>query len=154
MNRDVTWILVCNGSGARLFASRGRQAPLNLLKEFDHPEGRAANHDLVSDRAGQAHQRVGPSSSAMEPHTSPKEVAQGHFVHLLANVLHKGLDEKDYRHLVLVASPHLLGRLREALSSQVQQHVRASLDKDCTQLDARALAEQLTFIWEPIAAAH
>jgi len=153
MNNDITWILVCDASSARLFASRGRQAHLNLLREFDHPQGRATNHDLTTDRPGRVHQSAGPNSSAMEPHTPPKIVEQGHFVQLLAGALHKGLDDNAYQHLVLVSPPHFLGLLRDALDQRVQQQVRASLDKDYTRLDVRALAEHLAPVWTPIAAA-
>ena len=153
MNNDVTWILVGDASRARLFSSRGRQAHLNLVQDFDHPEGRASNQELTTDRPGRTHQSAGPGKSAMEPHTPPKQVEQRHFGQLLADVLHKGLDDHAYQHLVLVAPPHFLGLLRESLTPRVQQVVRSSLDKDYTALDTATLAERLAPVWDPIAAA-
>jgi protein required for attachment to host cells len=155
VNNDITWLLVCDASSARLFSSRGRQAPLNLLREFDHPAGHATNHELTTDKPGRVQQSAGPnkgSSSAMEPHTSPKTVEQRHFAHDLADALHKGLGEGAYQHLVLVAPPHFLGLLRAVLDQQVEKQVRMSMDKDYTQLDVRELGERLAPVWQPIAA--
>lgn len=153
MNNDVTWFLVGDASRARLFSSRGRQAHLNLVQSFDHPEGRASNQELTTDRPGRTHQSVGTGKSAMEPQTTPKQVEQRHFGQLLTEALRKGLDDQAYQHLVLVAPPHFLGLLRELLPPRVQQVVRSSLDKDYTALDVATLAERLAPVWDPIAAA-
>ncbi len=152
-----TWVLVGDSSRARIFVV-GDDKELKLVQEFDHPESRAMAHDLTSDRPGRTQQSGSPghgnggpsnggptkgSRSGMAPHTDPKAVEAEHFAHSLATVLDKGLSSNTTAHLLLVAPPHFLGLLREALPDSVKKRVSASLDKDFTHLGVRDLTTRL-----------
>ncbi len=145
-----TWVLVSSASRARLFVA-GDKKDLKLVQEFDHPEGRARAHDLTSDRPGRTQQSPGNSSggaskgsrSGMEPHTDPKTVEAEIFARSLATMLDKGLSSNTTAHLLLVAPPHFLGQLREALSDSVKKRVSASLDKDFDHLNVQEISERL-----------
>jgi protein required for attachment to host cells len=148
---DTTWILISDASRARLFATEGQGKPLQLVQEFEHPESRAANQDLVTDRPGRVQQSAGGgpgspgggSRSAMEPQTTPKEVEHDLFARELAGALYKGATGNAYAHLVLAAPPQFLGMLREVIDEPVRKKVSASLDKDYTRLDLRELTERV-----------
>jgi len=49
-----TWIVVAHEAGARFFENRGRGTGLELIEEVEHPEGRARDRDMASDRPGRS----------------------------------------------------------------------------------------------------
>jgi protein required for attachment to host cells len=141
---EITWILVCDASRARLFQRLSALADWKLIEELEHPQSRAKNHDLVTDRGGRHQNNHGVTySTAMEAHTQPKAAEAEHFARELAGRLERGLKEGFYSRLVLVAPPHFLGLLREALPHRVAGHVELSLAKDLTHIAPRELAARI-----------
>jgi protein required for attachment to host cells len=144
-----TWILVADASRARLFNCDGSGSDLKMLKEWDHPQSRAKNQELQSDRPGrtaQSHVGLYPkhgSKSAMEPDVLPKRLEHEHFARQLADVLDKGLAQHLYDRLILVANPEFLGILRRVMAAQLLKHVVASIDKDYSTLTPRKLHQHL-----------
>lgn len=147
-----TWILVADGSRARLFQAGDHPGKLAQLKEWDHPASRAKNLDLVSDRPGRvAQSHGGPhpghgSKSGMEPDLPAKEVEQEHFARTLGEELEKGLGDNAYSQLILVANPTFLGTLRQVVSEQVHKHLLASVDKDYTACTVKELQQHLASV--------
>jgi protein required for attachment to host cells len=127
LDRDH-WVLIADASGARLFSCDATLAPLRLVRELDHPEGRLRNQDLESDRPGRAsggrNEFGAITSSDAARHQSEL------FARQLAEVLERGLAHGDYRLLVLAAPPVLLGQLRGALTPAVERAVAASVARD------------------------
>jgi protein required for attachment to host cells len=142
-----SWILVADPSGARLFASKGVifRGDWKLVGEFQHPEGRAKPHEILTDRPGRVKQSGAPEMrAAMEPQTPVKTALAEAFARLLANKLEAGLDAHQYDRLVLVAPASFLGILRQQLSDGVAKRVIAALEKDYFHLDEQKLREQLS----------
>jgi len=138
------WVLVTNASRARLFAADAtrKDKEWKLVSHHEHPESRAAGHDLLADRPGTARQS-GMGGSGLSPHTDPKEVEAKKFAHELSKLLSKAFDEHAYEKLVLVAPPHFLGLLRSELEDKVAKRVSSSLGKDYHELSAKELAERI-----------
>lgn len=146
---NVTWVLIGDAARARLFAAADQGQTWNLIRNFEHPQSRFANHDLVTDRAGSFQQSGNLSRgtrSAMEPSIDAKTEEQILFAHELADELEKGLARNEYSHLVLAAGPQFLGLLRDSLPSQVKKHVTASVDKDYTRMPSRELQQRFSGI--------
>ncbi len=147
------WILVAGASRARLFQYAGFGRPLETIREWEHPESRAKNHDLVTDRPGRVMQsRVGPhpghgSRSGMEPRLPAKEVEHEHFARQLTQELLTNLNQDAYEQLIMIASPDFLGMLRSLASERVLKRTIACLDKDYTSLTAEDLAQNLAPIF-------
>ena len=142
------WILVANSSRARLFSTEKVNAPWNLEQELEHPESRAKNMDLVSDKPGRQQQSAsgGTNRPAMSERTEPKEAQAELFARELADVLEKGWQQGHCESIVLVAPPHFLGLLRGALSGQCDKRVHHSVVKDYTQHTVKQLMEEVS--WE------
>lgn len=139
----TNWILVAHRSGARLFSSAGAQAPLTLIDDIEHPEGRLRDGDIDADRPGRAHDRHGDQRHGMSREESPTEHLAAGFARELAARLRAARLEKQFDTLVLVAGPAFLGRLRAALDEHTAASVKASLDKDLGDLPAHDLIEHL-----------
>ncbi len=147
MQEHRTFVLVANASRARLFEREQGTGVLTLVEEREHPESRAKNADLVSDKPG----RTFPGSThteraGMEEPTIPKRHEAEVFARELADDLSRRHNEHTIGELVITAPPGFLGMLRGALgthSNKVSDRVMLWLDKDYTQQDPRTIAERL-----------
>lgn len=137
-----TWVLVADGSRARFFV-REKNRSLTESEILISPEQRLQEQELVSDRAGRAFDSRGGARHAMEPPTTKRQQVAIDFARRLTEELEQLRRAGELERLVLVAPPRFLGHLRSQLSSETQQLVALSVDKDLTQSSADQVAEHL-----------
>jgi protein required for attachment to host cells len=156
---DTRWIMVADASRARVFRENDDTHAFEFVQTFEHEASRAHARDLMADANGRkpAGVSVGPNHGpgarsvslgvgrvGVAPETDPKEVEAEKFARELSHYLEAQLQEHAYSKLILAAPPHFLGLLRSTLSSQVQNHIEATLHKDLTQLDTESLQKHVT----------
>ncbi len=153
MRHKKTWILVCDAGRAKLFEETSPARHYRTVGAFEHPEGRARVTELVADAQGR--KPVGGSRGAnarpegfhgrpgVEPETDPKQVEAQKFARRLAEVLEKGLDDRAYEALVVVAPGKFLGTVKAALDDRVRGRVEATVDRDLSQLEPREIERRL-----------
>ncbi len=141
----MTWILVAHDAGARVFEARGRGKGLGLLDTIEHPEGRARDRDLASDRPGRSFRKDSgdPRRAAMSRGEGPRDRAVSDFARALADRLQHARVANRYDHLVLVAPPRFLGLLRSSLDGPTTHLVVGSMDKDLAMKNETELIEHL-----------
>lgn len=141
----TAWILVSDASRAKLFSAELREDDWSLVEEFEHPEGREMDRDIGSSPPGRTHQSkvAGAQRTAMDPHTSPKEVEAERFAQLLGNYFEEATAKRQFDYLVLVAPPQFLGKLHGTLGKQAAKHLRATVNKDLSMLEAADLRQRL-----------
>lgn len=142
--------MVADASRARLYLENDGATKLSLVEEFEHPESRAKNMDLTSDKPGRAF-ASGPTTAArssMEPRTVPKEVEAEKFARELGHRIATLFDAHAFDDLVIAAPAKFMGLLRSALATHhdgVSKRVVAWHDKNYTSLsDVRELSERLS----------
>ena len=140
---STTWILVTNASSGRILRNTGPNKGLEMVKEFDHPQSREKNSDLVTDRPGH-NQGHGNGHGSYVPATTPKEHEADIFALELARELETGRVAKEYERLVLVAPPAFLGQLNQRLNAPVKALVSDKLEKDYTRATNKELAQHLS----------
>lgn len=114
-----TWILVADGSHARLFQAPGNDKPWRLDKQLDREHSREKT-DLVG-----VHEDRGEHD----------------FARLLANELETKRQGGGFERLVIVAPPKFLGQLRGELEGPLAACVVRSQDADYTNMsDAELVA--------------
>jgi protein required for attachment to host cells len=129
-----TLILVAHRAGARLLTRARRNAPLALLEEIPHPEGRLREHDLDSDAGGRVFDRQGGHRHAVAPEHSATEHEAENFARTLADRLRDARVRGECGRIVLVADARSLGRIRAALDDVTSALVTQSIDKDLAML--------------------
>ncbi len=110
-------VVVADGGSARVFTNIGSQAQ-PLLKQH----GALLQQDV---------QAQGPAG-AMPSDTPLAQLDEATFAKQLAAELNDGALKNQYQHLVLVADPQTLGRVRPLLHKQAQQRLLADVAKDLT----------------------
>lgn len=127
-----TWILVAHEAGARIFDSRGSGKGLALVEAIEHPEGRARDRDIASDRPGRSFRKDSgdPRRASMSRSEGPHDRAVSDFARALADKLRRARVQDEFERLVLVAPPRFLGLLRSSLDGPTSQLVVGSVHKD------------------------
>jgi len=137
------WLVVADGSRARILSRQSRNEPLEEIETLDHAAARLPGREITSDGPGRAFDSGGQGRHAMEPPTDPHEHEKLAFLDDLAGRLNAAVAKNSVDDLVLFAAPHALGRLREKLDKQATQRVIADAPKDLTGRPVKELAKQL-----------
>ena len=140
---EGTWVLVSDACRARLFQDLGWRGGLQELEGFACPQAREHVKDRVSDRTGLKPAGGQGVRAGASQEVDPKEAESRAFARFLADTLQKRLNRQGFTELVLVAPPHFLGLLRNALPETVARCVVASIDKDLTALEVKELSKRI-----------
>ena len=143
------WILVANGSLARIFSRTGVGDPLVALETIDFPEGRLKHSDLQRDRQGHESSDHSSAAAHFETHTSTRQKVLHQFARELAARLEQGLTEGEYDILCVAASSPFLGELRATLTPAVAARLQWTHDADYTRLDIDSLETRLRELHRP-----
>lgn len=138
-----SWILVANGSLARIFSRASANAALLPVETIHHPEGRLKGHALERDRPGRGNSDNSTSVAHFEAHTSLRKKQRAAFARELAQRLDQGLADHEYENLGIAASMPFLGALKGALGEAVQARVGWLHEADFTGLDLGSLEQRL-----------
>ncbi|HYV48703.1 MAG TPA: host attachment protein [Myxococcaceae bacterium] len=126
-----TWIVVADSARARIFFSERRTQDWQLVEALEHPESRARTPELVTERP------------AMERGELPKEREGDLFARQLARRLERAFHAHEFRRVVLVAPPEMMGYLRRALAPAVAAAVTHEITKDLSQLRQDELEDRI-----------
>jgi protein required for attachment to host cells len=121
-------VVVADGGKAILLRNTGTGGALALSEER-----RLTLKDFVND---------GPSGAGLEDQ-SPHETGEATFAKQLAKTLDKMFDQNAFKSVVLIADPHTLGQLRDALHKNVDKAVAFTLSKDYTNHSVKQITESL-----------
>lgn len=112
-------VVVADGEGARVFRNRGEQGAVSL-HQYDLLELMNMNDD-------------GPARS-MPGESTSRQLDEATFAKQLAKSLNEAALKQQYEHLVLVADPTTLGRVRPLLHKEATQRLLTEVGKDLTNV--------------------
>jgi len=138
-----TWIVLADAASAKVYEPQASRRDWKLIAELAHPESRAKESELGTDKPGRVRQSTTGSRAAMEPPTPRKEVEIEKFAREIAKALDDALVRKAYDRLVLVAPPEFVGILRKLLSERVERCIATTVEKDYLHLDLPEARERL-----------
>lgn len=144
MKPIVVWVLIADGTRARIVEQKGSGHPLTEVPGAEFSDENLENRDIQADRPGRSFDSAGEGRHAMEPPSDPKEVRQKQFLDSLAASLDSHLKQGKFDRLVIVAPPAALGHLRGALSDGAKKFVSAEVPKDLTKVPNPELASHLS----------
>ena len=148
-----TWIVVADSGSARIFTADSPTGKLVEREDYAHSESRVPERRLVSDRKGQTMNAQG-RRHAFSGAEAPQDTESRAFARLLADRLEGARAEGELEHIVLVAAPEFLGKLRSALDGETRKHVDAELALNLTTLRPDQIRARLLDKLEPEEPAH
>ena len=149
MKPKVTWVLIADGSQAKVFQYDGPDAGLSAVRELMVEEEALRAQDIMADRPGRTFASVGGSRSGYEPPTDPVDVREARFMKTMAGRLDEKLRIGAFEQLVIAAAPAALGEIRPQLSKALRDAVIAELPKDLTNLPTPELENHLRPLLAP-----
>lgn len=151
----TTWIAVADNTRARIFLSRTDQ-PLRELEDLiqaqsgldDHARhtearGHYGSAGLAGSGSPGHHGTIHGSGHSADPRTSTDDKLETQFARQLAQRLENARREGAYEHLILIAAPRFLGRVRTQLSPQVTRQLAHTMAKDLSKLSVTDIESRL-----------
>lgn len=138
-----TWILVADGSRARLFEIGAPDGALNEVECFSNPEGRAHGRDSTTGRPPSVDESMGATRHTIQPHTTLREKSAERFARALRDALERGRTLHHYEHLVLVAPPRFLGVLHGTFDKPLRDCVVGEVRRDLTAMPPASIRSRL-----------
>lgn len=143
MKSVKTWLLVADGTHARIFESRSGQHGLSEVDVFDRSEEANAARSAHIERLGRVFDSYGLGRHAMEPRRQLGEVEEHRFVEEILQELSQDAYKNLFDRLVIIAPPVTLGRFRKAMPKQLQHVLAETMNKDLTGLTTPQLEDYL-----------
>ncbi len=137
-----TLVMALDGARMSLFRNKGseREPKFELLAEEERKTPSTA--DLGDDAPGSTFQSSGTARSSYEQ-TDWHQRQEDEFATDMAELFNIHMADDDTRKGVLIASPKVLGKVREHLHPDARARLIAEIDKDYAGRTALELAELL-----------
>lgn len=143
MRKTRTWILVADGSRARILVNEGPGKGLKPAYEHEFATSHAPDRAFVTDRPGRnrngASGRTHRIESQVRWHRFEKEV----FARSMASVVNEAAGRNAFDRLVLVAPPSALGALRRELNETARASCTLEVGKNLTHIPVASLPRHL-----------
>lgn len=140
----LAWVLVANQSHARLFEADKRASELHELESMIYPEARLKGRDIYADAPGRTFDRGGEGRHAMGNYRElRRRPGRNRFARELAHALERGREEGRYEKLYIVADPHMVGSLRDALDPSTRAAIAGETSKNLVDSETQEIRAQL-----------
>jgi protein required for attachment to host cells len=116
---------------------------LTELETFVHPESRLQEQDLVSSKPGRTNDRNSSNRHNMEPHHTQKDEEMIQFAKQISHYLKKEHEKASFAELYLIASPNILGHLRNELTPTTLGTVTKEINKDIVRASPAEILAQI-----------
>ena len=128
----------------RAFSSCGKKPrEFHQVQELISESRHLSSRDMVSDASGRAFHAKGPASHSKQQRTDAHDQAEQAFSRMLVKKLEKAANLKAFEHLVLIADPKTLGRVRQYMSKALYGMVTNELNLDVVGLPLDLLQKRV-----------
>ena len=126
-----TWVLVADSEKALFLKNEGTAVNPHLTVQRIEKQMNPPTRDQAADRPGKVFQSAGGGHAAYGD-TDWHNFEKDRFATEIAEMLHRLAGQAAFERLVIVASPQVLGVMREALDGNVSDKVIAEIPKTLT----------------------
>ena len=126
-----TWVLVADGEKALFLENVTDAENPHLQVRREEEQDNPPTREQAANRRGRVQQSANPGGHAYDD-TDWHELEKERFADDLADILYRKAHRGDFERIVLVASPTVLGELREKLHQEVSDKVVGEVDKTLT----------------------
>lgn len=125
------WVLVGDGHKALLLQNHGDAQLLDLRRLSVRTNENPPTSEQGTDRPGRSFSSAGPGRSSYET-TDWHSLEESQFAIELATEINRAAHAQEFKRLVVVAPPKVLGELRREFSQEAQKRISAEINKDLT----------------------
>ena len=135
-------VLIVDGKQARFLRNKGNALHIELISERELEHENPSTREQGTDRPGQYPGVDRVSRSAVEQ-TDWHQQAEDRFAVAVADILYRMAHGHAFDHLIVVAPPKVLGRLRAEFHPEVASRVVGEVPKELTSRSVTELAKLL-----------
>ena len=130
-NLPVRWYVVSNRTETNIYVE-GEDRKLHFVNQILNLEGSLKEKSFDSDRPGTGVSSAGGGTihHSLNRTFIHKEESAIKFGRRIAQTIQRSLNDQDFDELILVAEPHFMGILKEALGPEVLKKVKAEVKKE------------------------
>ncbi|WOI55247.1 host attachment family protein [Palleronia sp. LCG004] len=128
---EGTWVLIADGEKALILENQTDHEDPYLTVLTKEEQENPPDREQSANRRGRFNDSNGVHRSAVED-TDWHELAKEQFASDVSDMLYKRAHGKAFDSIVIVASPKILGELRDNLHQEVTQKVIAEIPKTLT----------------------
>ncbi len=129
-----TWILLADGTRARIVCNTGPGKGLQEVPGMEFEGDNLRPGDIMADRPGRTFDSAGSNRHSMEPPSDPQREAKRSFAADLVAKLQDQLQAQSFDRLILVAAPATLGDIRKVLPKSLLAVVHGEISKNLVQI--------------------
>lgn len=137
------WVLVADSGTARILEMRRKPAEFREVHKLESESRHLSTHDLVSDASGRAFHVQGPSGHSKQPRSDAHDLAEQAFSRKLVGKLEHAANMNIFEHLVIIADPKTLGRLRRQMKKALTARVTDELNLDLVGIPLNSLEKRV-----------
>ncbi|HZB92919.1 MAG TPA: host attachment protein [Stellaceae bacterium] len=146
--KRITWIVMADGSRARIVVRRQEAPGFEVVSEWASPEARVPSREIWSDRPGRTQESANTAHHGIGHSHDPHEERKAAFSRDLAERLNRAAEEKRFDALILFAPARCLGELRGTLAEAARARIKGEAPKDLTKLPLEQLPRHLDALAE------
>jgi protein required for attachment to host cells len=136
---EPTYIVACSGAEARIFLSERRFGNWAQLEVMQNPGATLREQDRNTDRPGRGFDSAGKGRHTMGQEESVRDRELQNFANEITQYLSKAHAAGQFRQLVLVADPTVLGFVRRKLSAPLKRALSFEVPKNPADFDVERL---------------
>ena len=134
MRPVVTWVLLADGTRARVLSNNGPGRGLSAVEGLSFQSPAPPSRELESDRPGRTFQSHGVRRHTLGDNLGAHQQAERDFLDGVIDTLASAHEKGSFARLILVAPPRALGTLRKRLPKSLASLVTGELPKDLVAL--------------------
>ena len=127
---EPTYIVACSGAEARIFLTQRRFGGWDHIENLENPEAALREQDRNTDRPGRVFDSFGKGRHAMAQEETGRDHELQNFAGDIAQYLSKAHAAGQFRQLVLIAEPTVLGFVRRKLSAPLKRALSFEVPKN------------------------
>ncbi|MEX2123239.1 MAG: host attachment protein [Woeseia sp.] len=127
---EPTYIVACSGTEARIFLTERRFGEWSQVDSLENPEATLRERDRNTDRPGRVFDSFGKGRHAMAQEETGREHELKNFANDITQYLSKAHGAGQFKQLVLIAEPTVLGFVRRKLSSPLKRALSFEVPKN------------------------
>jgi protein required for attachment to host cells len=134
-------MFVIDGKQALFYNKPKDENLIKLQHKFESTADRSDHHTTHS--LGRAFDSAGSARHAIEPHIDERVKEKQDFISEVMGYLEKLFADHQYKHLVIIAPPKVLGFIRNHISKQLKEMLVLEIDKDFTHEPAEHIQKEV-----------
>ncbi|MGR3484223.1 MAG: host attachment family protein [Paracoccaceae bacterium] len=140
--REGAWVLIADGEKALFLRNQtdGGDPSLEVVREEGHEN--PPTREQAANRPGRVQQSHGDGSSSYGD-TDWHEFEKGRFAKDLSEILYRKAHANEFPQLVIIASSHVLGVLRDEMHQTVTDKIVAEIPKVLTNHPVHEIEHQV-----------